>query len=145
MWVFIPSQNKWAWMDGSYTVDQRGSYSTYGNPGGRANAITWVDQFGYLWLFGGYGFDESAAGYLNDLWAYDGRNWAFKGGSENINLAGVYGTKGAPDWNNLPGGRDRAVSWVDSSGDFWLFGGHVGNPDGTFNDLWRFETYTSLH
>jgi hypothetical protein len=37
---------------------------------------------------------------------------------------GVYGDKGVPDPNNVPGGRGGpAVSWMDNSGNMWLFGG----------------------
>jgi hypothetical protein len=47
---------------------------------------------------------------------------------------------------NIPGGRDTASSWVDSSGNLWLFGGLVvdfpGNPLNPnsiiyYNDLWE--------
>ena len=36
---------------------------------------------------------------------------------------GVYGTLGTPAAGNVPGGRFGAVSWTDSSGHLWLFGG----------------------
>jgi hypothetical protein len=37
----------------------------------------------------------------------------------------------------------NAVSWVDTSGNLWLFGGYY-NPDpneggANFNDLWKYE------
>ena len=35
----------------------------------------------------------------------------------------VYGTKGVPAAGNVPGARDYAVAWADSSGNLWLFGG----------------------
>ena len=31
-------------------------------------SVSWADGLGNLWLFGGYGFDGSSSGVLNDLW-----------------------------------------------------------------------------
>ena len=46
----------------------------------------------------------------------------------------------------VPGGRVGANSWIDSSGNFWIFGGigydSAGNV-GEMNDLWSFDTSTS--
>ena len=39
------------------------------------------------------------------------------------NQAGVYGTKGVPAAANVPGARDESISWTDSTGNLWLFGG----------------------
>jgi hypothetical protein len=36
---------------------------------------------------------------------------------------GVYGTLGVPAAGNIPGSRSGASTWVDKSGNFWLFGG----------------------
>jgi hypothetical protein len=45
-------------------------------------------------------------------------------GSNLTNQRGVYGEKGVPAPNNIPGGRGGpAVSWMDNSGNMWLFGG----------------------
>jgi N-acetylneuraminic acid mutarotase len=55
--------------------------------------------------------------------------------------AAVYGTMGTPAAGNTPGGRDSAVSWLDKSGNLWLFGGgSVGNSGQLplFNDLWEY-------
>jgi hypothetical protein len=64
-----PSTAKeWTWMSGSSTV---GAASTGNGPGGRINAVSWVDSNGNFWLFGGYGFDSTGmGGDLNDLWEY---------------------------------------------------------------------------
>jgi len=40
---------------------------------------------------------------------------------------------------NVPGGRQASVSWIDNSGNFWLFGGYDLSPTNqpnAFNDLW---------
>jgi hypothetical protein len=55
--------------------------------------------------------------------------------------SGVYGTLGTPASTNIPGGRYSASSWIDASGNLWLFGGSgfdsVGNQ-GSLNDLWKY-------
>ncbi len=55
---------------------------------------------------------------------------------------GVYGRLGTPAAGNVPGGREGAASWIDQSGNFWLFGGYAVPSDGFgdyLNDLWRFD------
>jgi N-acetylneuraminic acid mutarotase len=69
--------------------------------------------------------------------------WVWMGGSNTQGQAGVYGTLGTPAPANLPGGRAGATTWIDSSGNLWLFGGSgydsAGNS-GLLNDLWEFDT-----
>ena len=48
--------------------------------------------------------------------------WTWVSGSDTINQAGTYGTKGTPAASNIPGGRPRSISWIDLGGNFWLFG-----------------------
>lgn len=72
-------------------------------------------------------------------------SWIWMGGSETANQAGVYGTRGMPHPDNVPGARWRSFSWKDGSGNLWLFGGEgydsVGNI-GALNDLWRYDMAT---
>lgn len=82
--------------------------------------------------------------------------WTWMGGSSDIlcttgcGQPGMYGMLGVPSATNVPGGRDGAASWTDSSGNFWLFGGFgadskvypTGDPDTPMhylNDLWEFN------
>ena len=61
--------------------------------------------------------------------------------------AGVYGTEGVAAPGNWPGSRFDAVSWVDASGDLWLFGGEGLDSAGTFgplNDLWEYTPATGM-
>jgi N-acetylneuraminic acid mutarotase len=84
-------------------------------------------------------------GELNDLWKYDGANWTWVSGSNTIKQSGTYGTKGTADPSNVPGARDAAVSWLDSQGNLWLFGGMGYGSDnliGYLNDLWKFDPTT---
>lgn len=154
LWKY--SNGEWTWISGSNTVNQLGVYgdkgvAAAGNvPGARTSGATWVDMSGNLWLFGGEGNDSngvkcaSSGGpcLLNDLWKYSGGEWTWVGGSNVIDAAGVYGTQGSSAPQNYPGARWVAVSWIDSAGNLWLFGGDgvdSGNVAGDLNDLWKYS------
>jgi N-acetylneuraminic acid mutarotase len=154
----VPQSGQWIWMNGSQTPNQSGSYGQVltpgpGNlPGGRSGATTWTDASGNFWLFGGNGYDANGVyGILNDLWEFNptSQQWAWMSGSDAFGIStpyvpGVYGNLGQIDPANMPGGRSQAASWIDSSGNLWLFGG-LGTYDATttsvqLNDLWEFST-----
>jgi hypothetical protein len=62
-------------------------------------------------------------------------------GRSTGNQTGVYGTLGAPAAQDIPGGRYYPPSWIDSSGNLWLFGGLGVDGDGALgylNDVWHF-------
>jgi hypothetical protein len=78
------------------------------------------------------------------LWKYNpnGGTWTWVGGSNVVNALGVYGTHGTAAAGNIPGARSGAVSWIDSAGNFWLFGGYgYGSVSGVdyLNDLWMYS------
>jgi N-acetylneuraminic acid mutarotase len=141
----------WAWMGGSATTNLAGIYGTQGTtapanaPGSRSSAVSWTDSSGNLWLFGGYGYDVNGTlGNLNDLWELNPttHEWTWVGGSNTENAYGLYGTLGSASLSNMPGARNSALSWTDSSGNFWLFGGNGEAQSGTggsLNDLWEFN------
>lgn len=143
------SHNEWAWMSGSQAINQIGTYGTLGapnprnTPGGRQFPATWTDSSGNLWLFGGYGYDS--AGQLlpfNDLWKFSSGQWTWMGGPTLAGAAGNYGTLGVPSSTNIPGARFEAMSWTDSAGNFWLFGGVGFDSQGNespMNDLWKYS------
>jgi len=138
----------WTWVSGSNTVNQSGVYGTKGTaatsdmPGAREGLISWTDAGGNLWLFGGVGFDSTGAqDALNDLWKFDGNNWTWVDGASTVSQTGVYGTLGTASPSNVPGARGNAISWIDSSGSLWLFGGSgldSTGKGGLLNDLWRY-------
>jgi len=146
--------HKWGWISGSKTVNQVGTYGTQGTaaaaniPGAREQAASWRDASGKFWLFGGYGYDSAGyRGHVNDLWKYDPATglWTWISGSNLVNQAGVYGTQGVPAPGNIPGARLGAISWVDSQGEFWIFGGlgyAEGGAYGNLSDLWKFDPAT---
>ncbi len=149
LWRFTISSKEWAWMSGNKTTDEYGVYGTKGvpdeanYPGSREEFVSWTDKDGNLWLFGGDGYAESDTGRLNDLWRFtiSSKEWAWMSGNKTAWEFGVYGTKGVPDKANYPGTRRRSVSWTDTDGNLWLFGGDGYNEsggNGNLNDLWRF-------
>lgn len=145
---------KWNWISGGETVDASGVYGTQGVadaanvPGAREDAVTWVDADDNLWLFGGYGYDSTGyPGRANDLWKYDpaAAAWTWVHGSSVRDQAGAYGVRGVPSPAACPGARNGAVSWTDTSGAFWLFGGlgfDEAGSIGQLNDLWKFDPAT---
>jgi N-acetylneuraminic acid mutarotase len=147
------SQN-FTWMRGSATSSVLGNYGTLGSPssandpGGRHGCATWVDLSGNLWLFGGEGYSSvSGVCWLNDLWKYNitTNQWTWMGGSNLQNQVGNYGVMGTPAASNQPGAREFAITWVDASGNFWMFGGDGYNTSafGRLNDLWKYNPTTN--
>ncbi len=147
LWKF--DGTNWTWVSGSDVVNQSGTYFTKGTadsnniPGARSDSVSWIDSNKNLWLFGGIGFDSMGTNSrLNDLWKFDGSNWTWISGSDVVNQSGIYGTKGQADAKNIPGAREGFVSWNDSSGNLWLFGGTGYDITGALrrlNDLWKFD------
>ena len=118
-------------------------------PPARLGAATWTDSAGNLWLFGG---KSVGAQFLNDLWVYntsvfDGTttgytntegSWSQAKGSTTPDQKGVYTGAAAA---LTPGARVNPVTWIDGSGNFWLFGGYGYDGSGTIgylNDLWEY-------
>ncbi len=139
----------WTWVSGSNVVGASGTYSGISAvPGARYLSTTWTDPQGNLWMFGGYGTDSVGnTANLSDLWEFNvtSRQWTFAGGLQTAGASGTYGTLGVADLANLPGSRKGAVSWTDSTGNFWLFGGigfDSAGVAGELNDLWVYNPGT---
>jgi hypothetical protein len=155
---------QWTWQNGSNTPNADGVYGTQGVaaaanvPGARSGASRWTDPAGNLWLFGGVGAGitvDGSAKVLSDLWEFSpsSAQWTWVGGPQTANNAGTYGTEGSPAPGNAPGARSGAATWVDTSGNLWLFGGSGnGNVAGTgdqgvqgdLDDLWEFNPRSGL-
>ncbi len=169
LWEFNPSANEWTWVSGSSTLTcapgtkvcaSPGIYGTLlipaatNVPGGRSYSVSWLGKDASLWLLGGYGVDSGGnPGYLNDLWRFNPATsqWTWMSGSHTVSAiyggpAGVYGTWMTPAAGNTPGGRQSSVGWIDTNGNFWLFGGYgvdSANYIGFENDLWVFQPSTN--
>jgi N-acetylneuraminic acid mutarotase len=154
LWHYSPSTKEWTWVSGANADDASGVYGTQGTasasnvPGARYSASSWIDSSGNLWVFGGVGYDSTgAAGYLNDLWRYSPstKEWTWISGANVDNGSAVYGAQGTASASNVPGARYSASSWIDSSGNLWLYGGvgyHSTGGVGNLNDLWRYSPST---
>jgi hypothetical protein len=62
------------------------------------------------------------------------------------NQLGIYGTKGVPSANIVPGARGSSISWIDSNGKLRLFGGYGFDKKGYLsylNDLWSINVKTN--
>jgi len=152
LWRYSPGSGQWTWVAGSNTVESKGVYGTRGVaaagnvPGARWFSVSWIDSAGDLWLFGGGEGSTSAgiSGELNDLWRYSPSSgqWTWVSGSSASDAQGVYGTQGMAAAGNMPGARFDSVSWTDSAGNMWLFGGSGFDSAGTsgaLNDVWRYS------
>jgi N-acetylneuraminic acid mutarotase len=163
LWKFNPSTKEWTWVSGSKGSYTTGVYGTLGTPAttnappGRVGAVCWLDRAGNLWLFGGQGYDSiGQSGNFNDLWEFNptAATWTWVSGSStvgaNAGQPGVYGTMGTANAANSPGGHSFATGWVDSSGQFWFFGGYsYSSVPAQYvvqyhyaNELWEFNLTT---
>jgi N-acetylneuraminic acid mutarotase len=84
VWEYQLSTGEWIWWKGSVDVNQPGTYITTPNifqlnyvnnaVGARRGAAHWApNPSGYIYMFGGEGYDASAGGpygELNDVWRY---------------------------------------------------------------------------
>jgi len=171
LWEFSPTTQQWAWMGGSTTAtcsestgetscEQKGVYGTQGTPSianippSRNSAIAWTDTRGNFWLFGGaQSATDDSGGTCADFWVFEpaANEWAWMGGDGNNIpyscfdiVLGTYGTLGTPAAANIPSGRSEGASWIDSSGNLWLFGGRgYANGEGfnevDLNDVWVYQ------
>ena len=162
LWRYDPTSHQWTWVDGSKEAGATGTYGFRGlplpsnYPGARENSVSWTDNSGNLWLFGGNGYasNGNSPGLLNDLWRYNPstRQWTWISGSSQLNSRGNYGRKGRTSLTSVPGGRSMAAAWKDAQGNLWLFGGNgyaSNNDRGDLNDLWvfslAFNVWTWMH
>ncbi len=155
LWKYNPATNEWTWIKGSQgTTAVAATWGTQGvsapanNPGSRSHVVTWIDKDNKLWLFGGY-HQAAPAGYLNDLWRFDPltNEWTWmKGSNSTATPVSVYGTQGAEGPAVTPGGLSSAVGWLDTDGNFWMYGGYGHASATTANNLgtmWKYNHATN--
>ena len=157
LWQFDPVTTQWTWVSGSSALENSsGVYGTQGvaatenQPPSRAYAVSWRDNSGKFWLFGGSnGFGKIAGthGFLSDLWQFDPdiRKWTWISGASSPQEQGRYGSQGLASANNQPGARFGAAGWAGANDKLWLFGGQGFGAKGLqpnfgyLNDLWQFD------
>jgi len=148
IWKYDIAINQWAWMKGTGGMGDHGTQgvpSPSNLPGGRNETCSaWTDSLNNLWLFGGYGYDDtSAVGLLNDVMKYDisTNEWTWMNGSAFADEPANYGIKGVSSQSNDPGARYTHTKWNDKDGNFWIMGG--GDFNYRFNDVWKFDLSTN--
>jgi hypothetical protein len=141
-------QGQWQWIKGVshyYTIP--GHYGVQGvpdplnEPPALYEACEWTDLNGNFWIYGG----NEVFDLFNDLWKYDPltNEWTWMSGTATANDPGVYGVQGIPSPLNRPPSMGyAALTWTDSLGDLWIFGGY--NSGGTMCDLWRYNIATNI-
>jgi hypothetical protein len=86
IWEYQHSTGQWIWWKGTANANQSGVFAAKDIPGAdgvhfvknivgaRRGAVIWQpDPNGYVWIFGGEGYDSSQGsppGYLDDVWSY---------------------------------------------------------------------------
>jgi N-acetylneuraminic acid mutarotase len=136
IWRYNPRTGSWGFLSGSGVVNTKGIYQNpNGAVGGRYGQTITQDGDGNVWMFGGTGYDGNGKlGVLNDLWEYvpSSNQWIWVGGSDTASSPSSYSTK------QDPGGRTYAGSWIDTLGNFWIFGGwNIANK--ALADWWEYN------
>ena len=153
VWKYDPTVNQWTWISGGNVNDVANINGTKGStagvppfPGSRYQSAFWKDASGNFWLFGGTGYSATtSSGNLNDLWKYNPTSgeWTWMSGGISPSAYGTYGTKGIAAAANVPGARTGSSGFLDTSGNFWIFGGNgfgASGSSGYLNDLWKYDS-----
>lgn len=148
LWKFNPQTGEWTWVSGSDVVNSSGSYGTMGIAAGtnlpraRAGHTSWTDSNGHFWVFAGYTSQAGSDTPMNDLWKWDGANWTWVSGSSTPAAAGSYGSLDVTADGSAPGARSSHVTWLDTNGNVWVYGGYgidSAAQTGNLDDMWKFD------
>ncbi len=132
----------WTWISGTSNANAAGVYGVQGvpsvnnHPPAVYEPCEWKDKQGNFWIYGGLYNSYS------DLWKFNPTTleWTWVKGNGIPGQQPVYGTKGVGNILNSPGVREyTAVTWVDTAGNFWLFGGANSS-----NALWKYEVNSNI-
>ena len=135
---------QWVWLHGDSSFTGTGNFGTQGFPSVNNDPphlyepCEWTDLNGNFWMYGGLD-DNAGIQVHNDLWRYDPltNEWTWMTGTNTVNDHGNFGIQGvASPMNHPPGLGYGAASWVDLSGDLWMFGGWC---DSSYCDLWKYN------
>jgi hypothetical protein len=141
----FPQAGEWVWVSGDNALNATAVYGTQGipstgnHPQGLYEPCEWADQQGNFWLYGGCG---TGLNFYSDLWKYSPttNEWTWVKGSAQINELPNYGVLGIPSPTNTPGSRSWGTcTWVDTTGNLWLFGGAQSSFGSVMNDLWKYS------
>jgi len=71
LWMY--SNNQWTWVNGNSTVNSAGNYGILktanpaNSPRSRRNAISWIDNFGSFWIFGGQTYQTPSSEGVHNI------------------------------------------------------------------------------
>jgi hypothetical protein len=142
LWKYVPATGKWTWVNGLDGLYQEGVFSDPGalsywnSPASRKSSVGWAFDK-RLYMYGGRTWNESR----NAIWVYDinSNTWAWTSNSATPIVFSTYGIKNVASAANFPGFRLNAMTWTDTDGSLWLYGGEgfaqwgYGNLD----DMWK--------
>ena len=145
LWRYNPVTNEWTWMTGpggtttTPVYGTRGVSSPMNQPGGRGyGMLSWTDNAGNLWMFGGY--SNLVNSFLGDLWKFDvGSNeWTWMSGDTLPNPIGNHGVMGVPAASNIPpASTESACAWSEGDNLWFYCGMTSGGP--FMGDMWRYN------
>jgi hypothetical protein len=133
---------EWTWMTGDSIFHQPANFGIQGvpsptnKPSNVYEGCEWVDNSGNFWIYGGC---SSTYGVLADMWKFDPstNEWTWMNGPGGFGGVRVCGIKGVAAATNHPGPRGWGMlSWLDTTGNFWMFGGY---DTAFFGDFWKYE------
>lgn len=146
---------EWVWLKGSNNANASANWGTQGvpspsnNPPALYEPCEWTDLSGNFWMFGGIGSFNPDRVYAA-LWKYNPvtNEWTWmKGPNDTLCNPGSWGIQGVSSPTNYPPTSIFvAASWVDNTGDLWMFqgGGCLPNWGGVdWNALWRYHIATN--
>jgi hypothetical protein len=147
VWKYNIDTNKWTWMKGinpnindysNAVIGTLGVESPTNTPGGYRmyEGSVWKTNDDYIYL----------RGNLLYLWRYNmnTNSWTIINNNSNTN----YGVQNIENITNTPPITQKAITWVDTNNNLWMFGGcydYIGNtgPKMNYNTLWKFNTLTN--
>lgn len=151
-WEYDVARREWAWINGeSKGAAPQGNYgqlsvpSSTNQPPARLSPFIWRSSDSII-LFGGEGKKNDGGVIFSDFWLFDTTKsvWSWIGGTQQTDLHGVYGDKGEAAESNFPGARFGGVTWLDTQGRLWLFGGNGFGESmltsNVLNDLWVYDS-----
>jgi len=143
MWKFNMQTLEWTWVAGTGGTPANAVYGIRGvssplnqpRSNNMYSMVNWTDRSGNLWLME----------VLNSvMWKFDTQilEWTWMSGDTVTLLPPVFGIQGVPSPLNTPGTRaEQGNSWVDASGNLWVFGGwHFSNY---YSDMWLYDVMTN--
>lgn len=154
LWHFDASLNQWSYMSGQLSSVTSAPVQSYGaatfnsssvSPGYLRGATAWMVD-GVFYVFGGrQHVGGSTYTNSNNLWEWNGSNWAWLKGAQNAfgyNQSPIYETAKDFDYDNLPAPRYNAISWKNGKTLYIAKGLGTANLTGdqSLDDIWAFNT-----